>query len=304
MVEFDSINIANRDVTNIFDKCELFLQIDGIQRDSYGYTATIDAALRKARSVLINSRPDVRKIMFLITTGKSNIGEHTVVVRREIQSLMWDESWNSQLDVFALGIGEEVDTDDLESIASNSRFALYIDTVDKFKDLTLSLNEDKVEIHWEVVESEKCLPLCSNTDTCMCCLDTGNYQCVGDMGYQGNRIQRDVCQCNLLGTVNASNVCENDNSQCPCKPNTYTRDCSQCRDETYMFPTNADEDCLPCGCDYGGSASFNCDKVSGLCDCRPNVTGQYCNQVDEGFYYTVLDSNSYDAWEIIQVLVI
>ncbi|XP_077986467.1 laminin subunit alpha-3-like [Glandiceps talaboti] len=106
-----------------------------------------------------------------------------------------------------------------------------------------------------------------------------------------------ACQCNLLGTVNASNVCEKEEGQCPCKPNTYTRDCSQCKDESYLFPTNENNDCLLCGCDYGGSVSFVCNKVSGLCDCRPNVNGQRCKQVDEGFYYTFLDSNSYDAWE-------
>ncbi|XP_070532358.1 laminin subunit beta-1-like [Ptychodera flava] len=106
-----------------------------------------------------------------------------------------------------------------------------------------------------------------------------------------------ACLCNLLGTVNASNVCEKEEGQCPCKANTGTRDCGECKDEYFLFPTSSEDDCLACNCDYGASVSFACNKVSGLCDCRPNIIGQRCNQVDEGsFFYEYLDSNSYDAW--------
>ncbi|XP_077868376.1 laminin subunit alpha-1-like [Saccoglossus kowalevskii] len=107
------------------------------------------------------------------------------------------------------------------------------------------------------------------------------------------------CGCKILGTVNASNVCEKTEGQCPCKPNTFERDCSRCKDGFYAFPSSTEMDCLACRCDYGGSYTQICNIVSGLCDCRPNLIGQRCNMVDSGYFYNYLDANSYDSWDAV-----
>ncbi|XP_033642948.1 laminin subunit alpha-3-like isoform X2 [Asterias rubens] len=104
------------------------------------------------------------------------------------------------------------------------------------------------------------------------------------------------CSCNRFGTVNASNICEKEAGQCPCKPNADTRTCGQCKDSFYGYPISENEDCLACDCNPGGSISPACNKVSGRCTCRSNVTSRQCSMTVQGFYFNYLDSNSYDAW--------
>ncbi len=105
------------------------------------------------------------------------------------------------------------------------------------------------------------------------------------------------CSCNVLGTINASNICEKEAGQCPCKPNTDTRTCGECQDSYYGYPVSENEDCLACDCNPGGSMSPICNKVSGRCTCRSNITSRTCSSTVQGFYFNFLDSNSYDAWE-------
>ncbi|XP_022106018.1 laminin subunit alpha-1-like [Acanthaster planci] len=105
------------------------------------------------------------------------------------------------------------------------------------------------------------------------------------------------CSCNLLGTVNASNVCEKELGACLCKPSTGNRDCGQCRDSYYGYPTTESEECSACDCSIGGSTSPVCNKVSGRCSCRRNITDRQCSVTEQGFYFELLDSNRYDSWE-------
>eukprot|EP00057_Strongylocentrotus_purpuratus_P033905 XP_793215.4 PREDICTED: laminin subunit beta-2 [Strongylocentrotus purpuratus] len=105
------------------------------------------------------------------------------------------------------------------------------------------------------------------------------------------------CGCNELGTVNATESCDQTSGQCFCKPNIDTRICGECKDQFYGYPTNADMDCSPCGCDPGGAISLTCNKVTGRCDCRGFIEGRTCTSVENGYYYPYLDVNRYDAWE-------
>lgn len=41
---------------------------------------------------------------------------------------------------------------------------------------------------------------------------------------------------------------------------------------------------VACECNATGSANFDCDTLSGECNCKPNVTGSKCDQCKEGFY--------------------
>ena len=53
------------------------------------------------------------------------------------------------------------------------------------------------------------------------------------------------------------------------------------------------QDCLDCECDSGGSITMACDKITGICPCRPNFAGRHCNQTSSGFYTPNLDVNQY-----------
>ena len=39
-----------------------------------------------------------------------------------------------------------------------------------------------------------------------------------------------------------------------------------------------------CGCDPEGSASEFCDEVTGICPCKPHVTGPKCPKCEFGYY--------------------
>ena len=47
-----------------------------------------------------------------------------------------------------------------------------------------------------------------------------------------------ACSCVLDGTVDASFECDLVNGQCPCKATIGQRDCGQCNDGFYNFPTS------------------------------------------------------------------
>ncbi|XP_071494249.1 laminin subunit alpha-2-like [Diadema antillarum] len=106
-----------------------------------------------------------------------------------------------------------------------------------------------------------------------------------------------VCGCNVLGTVNATESCDQLSGQCDCKPSVDTRQCGRCREQYYGFPTDAEEECTFCDCDPGGARSLTCHEVTGRCDCRGFVIGRQCRDVQSGYYYPQLDHNRYDAWE-------
>ncbi|KAL9987042.1 hypothetical protein ACROYT_G001277 [Oculina patagonica] len=104
---------------------------------------------------------------------------------------------------------------------------------------------------------------------------------------QGNPQGCIACDCHLNGTVNRSHVCQGDyHGQCNCKSNVDFRDCSRCKDGYYDLQDSDVNGCKSCDCDVGGSSNGQtCDKVTGVCHCRPNVIGKTCNRTAIGFYY-------------------
>ena len=95
------------------------------------------------------------------------------------------------------------------------------------------------------------------------------------------------CGCSPDGSLDQS--C-NENGLCSCKDH-VTGDkcdacvtgflgfpaCDQCTEEFHGYP-----DCEPCECNAEGSASTACEN--GKCTCKPNITGDKCDQVEPGYY--------------------
>lgn len=70
------------------------------------------------------------------------------------------------------------------------------------------------------------------------------------------------CACNMFGTLNNNQICDQASGQCTCKAFTTGRICDTCKDGYYKFPTVLGEDCLTCPCNVGGSLPA-CDKNTG-----------------------------------------
>lgn len=87
------------------------------------------------------------------------------------------------------------------------------------------------------------------------------------------------CDCNSTGTVSGT-VCDSKTGHCICKPNFGERQCNACLDGHYEFQQNGSLACLPCNCDKAGTVngSFMCDKSTGQCPCKADVTGLRCNR--------------------------
>jgi len=93
-----------------------------------GHAATYDA-LNEAYQILLNSRPNAKKAVFLLTDSPSNIGEPPRKMAVRIQSLSWSQSWNSslfgpQVEIYSVGIAD-ASVDELRSIASDPLHFLY-----------------------------------------------------------------------------------------------------------------------------------------------------------------------------------
>ena len=55
------------------------------------------------------------------------------------------------------------------------------------------------------------------------------------------------CDCNVLGTVGGSEICDKESGQCPCKTNVERRDCSRCSPQHYgLGEGEGDVGCLEC----------------------------------------------------------
>lgn len=91
------------------------------------------------------------------------------------------------------------------------------------------------------------------------------------------------CNCNTAGTFNAMDTCDSNSGQCLCKDNVEGLKCDRCRAGTTSLAASNPLGCEGCSCDPVGSLSANCDSITGLCSCKPGVTGQRCDQCLPGF---------------------
>lgn len=103
------------------------------------------------------------------------------------------------------------------------------------------------------------------------------------------------CNCNLLGSLNAS--CNIRTGQCNCRPGVTGLKCDKCLPNYYDFTY---EGCKPCECDPFGSKSLQCDDT-GKCPCKENISGQKCNRCEENKYnFTIGCVKCEDCYNLVQ----
>lgn len=130
-------------------KCSLMQQIKQRlgQKIPSGYTATYQA-LKKAQSILLNSRRNAKKSVFVLTDGRSNVGPNPVQASLEIRSLRWNSTWNTtafgpQVEIYAFGI-KDAHLPELKSIASQiSNHTFFIPDFKTFASLARQLHNGK-----------------------------------------------------------------------------------------------------------------------------------------------------------------
>ncbi|KAM3861119.1 laminin subunit alpha-4 [Diretmus argenteus] len=104
-------------------------------------------------------------------------------------------------------------------------------------------------------------------------------------GYHGNpMVIGDSCKrCDCNGNSDPNlifNECHNVTGHCKhCWDNTAGANCERCAPGFYGDAISA-KNCRECECNECGTAS--CDDRSGVCHCKPGVTGRLCDQCEEG----------------------
>ncbi|KAL1287376.1 LAMA1 [Ovibos moschatus] len=107
-------------------------------------------------------------------------------------------------------------------------------------------------------------------------------------GYYGNpTVPGDSCvPCNCSGNVDLlqPGSCDSVTGEClRCLGNTDGPHCERCADGFYGDAVTA-KNCRACECHGQGSFSAVCHPETGLCECKPYVTGQRCDQCLYGYY--------------------
>ena len=70
-----------------------------------------------------------------------------------------------------------------------------------------------------------------------------------------------------------------------CLYNTTGVECELCLPGFYGHALRTDlPKCRECGCHEEGSRDPVCDNFSGLCDCRPHVSGNKCERCSAGYW--------------------
>ncbi|XP_058412658.1 laminin subunit alpha-1 isoform X1 [Diceros bicornis minor] len=107
-------------------------------------------------------------------------------------------------------------------------------------------------------------------------------------GYYGNpTVPGESCvPCNCSGNVDPLEAghCDSVTGEClRCIGNTDGAHCERCAVGFYGDAVTA-KNCRACECHGKGSLSGVCHLETGLCDCKPHVTGQQCDECLRGYY--------------------
>ncbi|XP_022106047.1 laminin subunit beta-1-like isoform X2 [Acanthaster planci] len=143
-----------------------------------------------------------------------------------------------------------------------------------------------------LTNSGRCVPCSCNLSPGQCntvtgeCLNcTGNttgHTCdVCDFGFWGTIDNCQACDCDPLGGFGN---CSQDIGMCSCYPNVVGDRCTQCAANTWGFASGAG--CTSCDCHPVATANqqTQCNLLTGQCECKPRVTGQKCDQCQQGYW--------------------
>ncbi|XP_055362152.1 laminin subunit alpha-4 isoform X2 [Betta splendens] len=141
-------------------------------------------------------------------------------------------------------------------------------------------------------------PLPSNNFAVHCNRGGGVLRCKCQQGYAGHTCERCApgyygnpmvpgdscrrCDCNGNSDPNLIfNKCHNMTGHCQhCWGNTAGANCERCAPGFYGDAISA-KDCRECECNMCGTSS--CDDRTGVCHCKPGVTGRLCDQCEAGY---------------------
>eukprot|EP00117_Sycon_ciliatum_P001869 scpid2290/ scgid7347/ Laminin-like protein epi-1 len=122
----------------------------------------------------------------------------------------------------------------------------------------------------------------ASTGACPCLLGYGGQTCneCADE-YTGHPACR-ACNC---AAGSGHNVCSKTTGDCVCKARVRGPLCDVCMDGYFNLVESNAEGCTDCACDAVGTVeSMPCDKTSGQCVCKSNVTGTTCDECEEFTY--------------------
>ncbi|XP_023317624.1 agrin-like isoform X1 [Trichogramma pretiosum] len=84
------------------------------------------------------------------------------------------------------------------------------------------------------------------------------------------------CGCNRHGSL--ADTCDPESGQCQCRPGVGGLKCDRCM-PGYWGLSKIDkghQGCIPCGCSLFGSTREDCEQMTGLCVCKPEIQGKKC----------------------------
>ncbi|KAJ8045141.1 Usherin [Holothuria leucospilota] len=129
------------------------------------------------------------------------------------------------------------------------------------------------------------------TGQCVCKANTEGPRCdqcsANTYNLQGsNQDGCMACSCNIAGTVNASQSCNQVTGQCQCKANVVGQTCNQCAANTFGLDAFDDDGCSPCDCDPSGTVpgGASCNQNTGQCPCLAFRTGLRCDECSSGYF--------------------
>jgi len=260
----------------------------------------IGEAIEEGHSLFSNPRPGVPQIMFLLTDGQANEpkdGPKALAVRQA------NLAKADGIDLYVVGVGDQVDRDDLSSLASTPSEDYTYFTAN-FDDLDSSVFVNDVCV--ASGDQSSCVDECNDKELCVC----GICECaLTTCRYDGEVTDNCGCDCSAIANVKDDcSGCDVEcvkgtiNSDCSCScPSPWGGDgCDDCTlescgknqhlddgdcacecDKAWRYGNyNGEEGCVQCAsgyCKHGSSASPpNCEE----CNCLAYWSGDQCDHCD------------------------
>lgn len=275
-------------------KCFLAQELHDVVYEDIGAT-NIAAALEEGRRVFENARPNVNKVIVLISDGLHTRGGDPSVVAAKLKS--------EGVQIFCFGIGRVI-REYLERIASNLQNVYMATGFTEFKRLARKIRGDPHESSWSsqtskpdcdylcdsVYKGSPNDPGCCDPDAlCSCALLSGRNTCVCKPGYFGLSGLIGNCRACPRGTYKSK--LEPATSCTPCPPGSTTAD----------IASKKLSDCF-CKEGYAGDPSkeMPCKLVN--CPVLQNPTNGYQLGTCDTTYGSICHFTCDDGYELVDPL--